>query len=140
MAGPEPGGVPAVDDGRPQVGRLVGAELGVVALILLVTLPVDSPAWVGVSIGSQLAAVLVFLAIAARLHRRVRSVWWTLWVYVALTVSGNVVYDVYQYHLGLEPFVIWRILLLLSTVQRQSARLAELSRTDALTGLPNRRS
>jgi diguanylate cyclase (GGDEF)-like protein len=36
--------------------------------------------------------------------------------------------------------VIWRILLLLSTVQRQSARLAELSRTDSLTGLPNRRS
>ena len=36
--------------------------------------------------------------------------------------------------------VIWRIMLLMSTVRRQSDRLAELSRTDALTGLPNRRS
>jgi hypothetical protein len=36
--------------------------------------------------------------------------------------------------------VIWRILLLLSTVQHQSYKLAALSRTDALTRLPNRRS
>jgi diguanylate cyclase (GGDEF)-like protein len=36
--------------------------------------------------------------------------------------------------------VIWRIMLLLSTVQRQSDTLAVLARTDALTGLPNRRS
>jgi diguanylate cyclase (GGDEF)-like protein len=42
--------------------------------------------------------------------------------------------------IAVNALVIWRILLLLSTVQRQADRLALLSRTDALTGLPNRRS
>ncbi len=36
--------------------------------------------------------------------------------------------------------VLWRVRLLLVVVQRQSARLASLAQTDALTRLPNRRS
>ena len=42
--------------------------------------------------------------------------------------------------IAVNILVIWRIMLLMSTVRKQADRLAELSRTDALTGLPNRRS
>lgn len=42
--------------------------------------------------------------------------------------------------IAVNILVIWRILLLLSTVQRQADTLAALARTDSLTGLPNRRS
>jgi diguanylate cyclase (GGDEF)-like protein len=87
--------------------RLTGAGLGVGALILIIVLPADSPAWVGVSIGSQLAAVVVFLAAAVRMGKDARVVWWLLWVYLALTVAGNIVYDVYQYHYGVDPFPCW---------------------------------
>lgn len=36
--------------------------------------------------------------------------------------------------------MVWRMYRLLATVQSQSERLADLARTDALTGLPNRRT
>ena len=39
-----------------------------------------------------------------------------------------------------NALIIWRILILLSTVQRQANKLGQLARTDALTRLPNRRS
>lgn len=115
-------------DGSWSLVRWVGAGLGVLALVLLVTVPVDSPAWVGVSIASQLVAVVVFLVAAARTPRHARSVWWTLWVYTALTVSGNVVYDVYQYRLGIEPFPGWADLLYVTAYVPQIAALIVLMR------------
>ncbi len=42
--------------------------------------------------------------------------------------------------IAVNALVVWRVLLLLTTVRRQAARLDEIARTDALTGLPNRRS
>ncbi|MBK9741200.1 MAG: hypothetical protein IPO93_17310 [Actinobacteria bacterium] len=109
-------------------GRLVGAGLGVLALVLMVVLPVDSPAWVAVSVGTQLAAVAVFLVVALRMPRRARAVWWTLWVYMALTVSANVVYDVYQYHLGMDPFPSWADLLYVAAYVPQIVALIVLMR------------
>ncbi|MBK9741171.1 MAG: GGDEF domain-containing protein [Actinobacteria bacterium] len=108
--------------------RLVGAGLGLLALALMVVLTVDSPAWVAVSVGTQLAAVVVFLVVALRMPRRARSVWWTLWVYVALTVSANVVYDVYQYHLGMDPFPSWADLLYVAAYVPQIVALIVLMR------------
>jgi diguanylate cyclase (GGDEF)-like protein len=78
------------------------------------------PRTIALGIGALTAPVL--LAVGAR-HDATAEVF-------VLAVASIVV----------NVLVIWRILLLLATVQRQSARLAELSRTDALTGLPNRRS
>jgi diguanylate cyclase (GGDEF)-like protein len=87
--------------------RRAGGVLGVLALALVIVLPADSPAWVAVSITSQVVAVLVFLLAAVRMARRARTIWWLLWAYTALTVAGNVAYDAYQYHLGVDPFPSW---------------------------------
>ena len=108
--------------------RLTAAALGVVALTLIIVLPAESPAWVGVSIGSQLAAVAVFLVAAIRMGNRARVVWWLLWVYLALTVAGNVLYDVYQYHYGVDPFPSWADLLYVTAYVPQIVALVLLMR------------
>ena len=86
------------------VGRRAGAVVAVVAVLLVAVLPVDSPGWVAVSLGTDLVAVLVFLVAAIRMPARARSVWWPLWLYAALTAAADVTYDVLQYHFGITPF------------------------------------
>jgi diguanylate cyclase (GGDEF)-like protein len=110
------------------VARVVGAIVGAVALLLLVTLPVDSPAWVGVSLGSQLVAVGVFLVVVVRMPRGARLVWWSLWAYTVLTVAANIVYDIYQYHLGVDPFPSWADSLFLAAYVPQVLALVVLMR------------
>jgi diguanylate cyclase (GGDEF)-like protein len=46
----------------------------------------------------------VFLWAASRMPPGARGVWWCLWVYLLLTVVGDVIYDVYLYHFREEPF------------------------------------
>jgi diguanylate cyclase (GGDEF)-like protein len=108
--------------------RWVGAALGAVALVLLVVLPVNSPTWVGVSNGTQVAALVVFLAAALRMAPGSRSVWWLLWTSATLTVAGNILYEVYQYHLELEPFPSWADPLYLAAYLPQVAALIVLMR------------
>lgn len=108
--------------------RLVAMALGGVALLLIVVLPVDSPLWVAVSLGAGLVAVGVFFAAAVRLPARARAVWWLLWAYLALTVAGNVVYDVMEYHFGIDPFPSWADALYLAAYVPQIVALLLLMR------------
>ena len=94
--------------------RRAGAVAAIVALLLVAFLPVDSPMWVVVSLGTDIAAASVFLIAAVRLPAKARSVWWPLWVYAALTVAANATYDVLQYHVGIEPFPSWADVLYLA--------------------------
>ncbi len=113
---------------RASRARLAGACLGIVALALIVVLPVDSPRWVVVSIGTELVAVAVFLAAAVRMPSGARFVWWSLWAYLALTLAGDVVYDVLQYHFGVSPFPSWADLLYLTAYLPQLVALVVLMR------------
>jgi diguanylate cyclase (GGDEF)-like protein len=108
--------------------RRVGAALAVIATVLVAWLPVDSPVWVAVSIGTGLIALGVFLLAAVRMPSQARRVWWLLWLYAALTVAGNVVYDVVQYHLGIDPFPSWADPLYLAAYVPQVMALVILMR------------
>ena len=85
---------------RWTLGVAVGALLCVVAMFL----PTDSPARVTFLLGSTVVAAGIFLAAILRMPRSVRVVWWGLWIYLALTVVGDMVYDVYLYHYRQAPF------------------------------------
>jgi diguanylate cyclase (GGDEF)-like protein len=64
-------------------------------------------------------------------------------VLIALGVRGDVDNGVRLLAAGsilVNALVVWRALLLLAVVQQQKSELARVARTDALTGLPNRRS
>ena len=39
-----------------------------------------------------------------RMPPAARGVWWGLWAFQALTVAGDLVYDILMYHFGQEPF------------------------------------
>jgi diguanylate cyclase (GGDEF)-like protein len=124
---------PAIRNGarsvvRPGRLRAAGLALGGLMLILLVVLPADEPLWVVVSIGSQVTAVVVFLVASLRMAKRARLVWWLLWAYLALTVAGNVVYDVYQYHFGVDPFPCWADPLFVAAYVPQMVALVLLMR------------
>jgi diguanylate cyclase (GGDEF)-like protein len=60
--------------------------------------------------------------------RRARIVWWLLGAYLALTVVGDVVYDVLQYHLGESPFPSWADAFYLASYVPQIAALIILLR------------
>jgi hypothetical protein len=83
---------------------LLGVGLAALACLLVLLLPIDTPAWVGVTRGASIVAVGVFLWAVVRMPPAVRGVWWGLWLFQALTVAGDVVYDVIAYHFGEEPF------------------------------------
>ena len=111
---------------RTGPARLLGAGLGILTLVLLVVLPVDSPGWVGISIAAELVAVLVFLIAAIGMPPRARFVWWSLWAYLVLSFAGDVVYDVLQYHLEVSPFPSWADPLYLAAYAPQIAALIVL--------------
>lgn len=76
---------------------------GVVCLLAMVV-PVGSPPRVILINGSSIAATLIFLWAVLKMPGRSGTVWWCLWIYMALTVVGDLVYDYYLYHLNSEPF------------------------------------
>lgn len=83
---------------------LAGVALGLLACLLILVLPVDSPAWVAVARGGTAVAVALFLVAALRMTGRVRVVWLALWSFQALTWVGDVLYNYYQYQTGDVPF------------------------------------
>ena len=87
--------------------RRIGAVSAVIAIALVALLPVDSPLWVVVTRGTEIVAIAVFFIAALGMPPVARSVWWPLWLYAALTVIGDVAYDVSQYHFELTPFPSW---------------------------------
>lgn len=82
----------------------LGVWLGGIACLLVLVLPVGSPEWVAIVRGSSILAMAVCLWAVCRMPRGTRGVWWGLWVFQALTVAGDVVYDVLMYHYQQEPF------------------------------------
>jgi diguanylate cyclase (GGDEF)-like protein len=78
--------------------------VGLLACLALLVIPVDSTAWVLVARGASLVALAVFLLVNLRLPAGVRSIWWGVWAYEALTVAGDVVYDVQERLLDESPF------------------------------------
>lgn len=112
--------------GRARYWRLAAGVLGAVALALLVVLPVDSPAWVTVSLTTEAVAVVVFLVAAIRMPARARFVWWALWACLALTFLADVVYDVLLYHVGVSPFPSWADALYVASYVPQIAALLVL--------------
>jgi diguanylate cyclase (GGDEF)-like protein len=85
-------------------GWIAGVAVGAVACGLLLVLPQDSPAWVATTRGTSIVATIVFLIAAIRMPPGVRVVWWFMWLYQCLTVVGDLVYDVQQYHFDVSPF------------------------------------
>lgn len=83
---------------------LASVALGVAACVSLLIIPVDSPAWVIVARGTGLVAVALFAVAVARMPGRSMVVWWLMWTYGALTVAGDLVYDVQQRLFDEIPF------------------------------------
>ena len=82
----------------------MSAAVGILALVVIVALPIDS----GVSLWTQLlveaACVVVVAVSAARTSGPASVVWWAFGAYLLLTLTGDVVYDVQRYLLDQEPF------------------------------------
>jgi diguanylate cyclase (GGDEF)-like protein len=102
--GGTPAQIPASgDSGSPRLW-IAGLLVGALACLLVVLLPVGSPARVVLLNATSIAAAGVFLVAILRMPRAVRVVWWGLWAYLVLTVIGDIVYDVFLYHFQEEPF------------------------------------
>jgi diguanylate cyclase (GGDEF)-like protein len=86
---------------------IAGLTLAGVACLLLLVLPVDSPAWVLTARGGTAIVLGVFLVAVIRMPRGVRMIWWALWIYAALIYLGDLVYDYQSYVLDEEPFPGW---------------------------------
>lgn len=82
----------------------LGIWLAGVVCLLAMVIPVGTPARIILINGSSVAAAGIFLRAVSQMPGRASVVWWFLWVYLALTVVGDIVYDVYLYHLQQEPF------------------------------------
>ena len=83
---------------------LASVSAGAVACLALLVIPVDSVAWAVVARTTGVAALVLFAVAARRKPPRTRVVWWLMWAYAALTVAGDIVYDVQQRLLGDQPF------------------------------------
>jgi diguanylate cyclase (GGDEF)-like protein len=83
---------------------VLGVWLAGVVCLYTMLLPAGSPLRVGLVNTASLTALLIFLWAAIRMPPGARAVWWCMWVYLLLTVTGDIVYDVYLYHLQQEPF------------------------------------
>lgn len=82
----------------------VGVWLGGVICLVTMLLPADSAVRVVLVNAAGVAALLIFLAALLRMRSDARAVWWWMWVYLLLTVVGDLIYDVYRFHLDEEPF------------------------------------
>jgi diguanylate cyclase (GGDEF)-like protein len=76
---------------------------GVVCLVTML-LPSESPAHVVLVNAANFTAVVVFLLATLQMPANSRRVWWWMWVYLVLTVTGDVVYDIYRFRFQEEPF------------------------------------
>lgn len=89
---------------RWQPWWLLGLTVGLVACAALLVIPVESTEWVILARGTGLVALTVLLITNLRLPPGVRQIWWAVWAYQALTVTGDIVFDVQQRLLGEPPF------------------------------------
>ena len=78
-----------------------------VLLAWVVVLDPDSPTGVGLPLAIEICAAVLVVVAAARMPREVRAVWWAVAATLVLTVAGDLVYDVQQYHFGEAPFPGW---------------------------------
>jgi diguanylate cyclase (GGDEF)-like protein len=78
--------------------------VGLLACLSLLVIPVETTAWVAVARGASLVAVVVFAFSVVRLPAGVRGIWWMVWTYEALTLAGDVIYDVQERVLDEAPF------------------------------------
>ena len=83
----------------------VGVWLGGVICLVTMLLPADSAVRVVLVNAAGVAALLIFLAALLRMRSDARAVWWWMWVYLLLTVVGDLIYDVYRFHLDLAGSV-----------------------------------
>ena len=91
-------------DGEWQPRWLASLSLGLLACLSLLVIPVESTLWVLVARGTGVVALAVFFATNLQLPPATRRVWWAVWVYEVLTVTGDIVYDVQQRYVGEPPF------------------------------------
>lgn len=104
----------------------MGVWLGGVACLLALLLPASSPAWVMLVRGASIVAVAVLLWAALRMPKGARGVWLGLWAFQALTVGGDVIYDVMMYHYHDDPFPSLADLLYLCSYVAMIAALVRL--------------
>lgn len=96
----------------PGRGFLMGARewwafgvslLGLAAVLALVVLG-DPPFWATISRVVGVLAVGVLLWAVMGMPRTVQVVWWCLWLFQALTVVADLLYDALLYYVGTDPF------------------------------------
>lgn len=104
----------------------MGVWLGGVVCLMALLLPAGSPAWVVLVRGASITSVAVLLWAVIRMPPGVRAVWLGLWAFQALTVAGDIVYDVLLYHFRDEPFPSAADLLYLLSYVAMIAALARL--------------
>jgi diguanylate cyclase len=83
---------------------IAGLAGGLLACLSLLVIPVESTTWVLVARGTSLVALGVFLATNLRLPPSTRRIWWAVWLYEALTVTADIVFDIQQRYVGEPPF------------------------------------
>lgn len=100
--------------GRGRLGQFIDEAFGSrwaiglwaagLGCLLALLLPTGSPARVIVINGTGIVAAAIFLRAVTRMPGRAGTVWWWLWIYMVLTIIGDLVYDYYLYRLQEEPF------------------------------------
>jgi diguanylate cyclase (GGDEF)-like protein len=79
-------------------------SVGLLACLLVLVLPIDTPPWVAVSRLGGVACALVVCMATARMPSAVRPIWWWFSAFAILVVLGDIAYDVQQYVLEDPPF------------------------------------
>jgi len=91
---------------RP-AGALVGLLVALALIVPIVVLDPDSPAGVAVPLVIEVAAAAVLVVVALRMPTGARLIWGAFAVTLLLTVAGDIVYDIQQYHFEDVPFPGW---------------------------------
>ncbi len=117
--------VNAGDVARPWAGTVGSLAVFAVAVALgfIIVLPSGSPASVAFSLGIEIMATIVVATVAEWMPSPSRVVWGLLAANLALVTVGDVVYDVMQYHFGVEPFPSWPDILYFAAYLPQAAAL-----------------
>lgn len=89
--------------GPREWSALAVAVLGIAAVLAL-ALSADSPLSATLSRGAGVLAVAMCLWAVTGMPPVSRGVWWGLWIFQALGVAGDLVYDTLAYYLNIEPF------------------------------------
>lgn len=83
---------------------LGSVSVGVLACLSLLVVPPESTAWTLVARVTGVCAIAAFAVATARMPARTKLVWWLMWTYAAMTVLGDIVYDVQEQLLDEAPF------------------------------------